>query len=993
MSDYHVLYDSWKKYTISDNPINEIDRLGAKKILDWVSSSMPDNYSFDNIFGNKMRIIIPLEFDEKNIVHGKLSNAFSRLLDLIDQHSRWQYDNESLSRGSVYKINTPKDFGPEKNLERYKNETPPPAKRVEQKIGKLLKAMNKFKNKDDDLPIASLKKINKIWEEEGDKSFCPQGSIIISRHPVDVARMSDFKNIQSCHTPGSDFYKCAFGEAMGQGPVAYFVSKKQLDKFFDDKGITDIDELGREEVLQDGDRDIKGISPTARVRLRKFTGENEDGRGFELMVPEIRAYGNEIAHFQETVNNWALNSQLQDISSDRADQYLLRNKSWREDYIQAFLQVQFHGEDNNQASESAIDTMNDIRDRLEGLFPDRIAELQYHGGRYMDGEAQDLFMNFFGVKEFRDVFAGQATKRHPANIYSRDFIDFITEEYGDTFFTESTSEEEKVLKLEDIILSGVAKRLQSFGIYGTPVVSFEEEQRLGTDITPSEFFKGLVEGNKEYADLCEMSTEDVIEGMFDYISMISYLKKLGSQFSKFTFELVDIEDMLGEQDNNFTVEDIIKQCKSGNWRFRMRIKGIAGGPLIEKIKFRDLSAKDSEYAKDVAAIIEKVSGESDMLEKAQGRSSAYGHYGGFADLNHELKHGIQFRLNRGQREPAIYGFTQFAVELLTEFYFKTGTEDKISRNDQGELFYTLPDMFNRESDQVQKEAERILEACIKLEKKWPDVESSVQKILVDKGIVDIQAPQKIVKRKTKIMAEQAQEFIKKIDEMRSKMSELYNSLSLDIREDFSGLFNKDSGEWANPNVNLKEIENLMSGLSGPLYSATLNAVYEVSWEYDPTEDQDAGKLLNSRANKDNLCAMVTQNIRKFLENKSGRRAPVGRDQWWNVTPKDVIVKSIKAESGQYKFSFHFPISITNVPDVRDPLNTGIVLATLYAYLEVDESTEDIKNIIKETLYTGGWASESGNENTLSEKMNRCAGLKQLSKGKRKRSIKIKIIKS
>ena len=59
-------------------------------------------------------------------------------------------------------------------------------------------------------------------------------SIIITRHPIDVLRMSDFDNITSCHSPASrtsayqSYYKCAVAEAQGHGAVAYVVETEDL---------------------------------------------------------------------------------------------------------------------------------------------------------------------------------------------------------------------------------------------------------------------------------------------------------------------------------------------------------------------------------------------------------------------------------------------------------------------------------------------------------------------------------------------------------------------------------------------------------------------------------------------------------------------------------------------------------------------------------------------------------------------------------------------
>ena len=108
--------------------------------------------------------------------------------------------------------------------------------------------------------------------------------------------MSDHKNIRSCHSEGSDYFKCARAEAQGHGPIAYAVETRDLE---------DID-LDDDEVFEDWDRGVGGIEPVARVRLRRFT-EKETGTDFA--VPEQRTYGTNIPGFVKKVTDWARESQ------------------------------------------------------------------------------------------------------------------------------------------------------------------------------------------------------------------------------------------------------------------------------------------------------------------------------------------------------------------------------------------------------------------------------------------------------------------------------------------------------------------------------------------------------------------------------------------------------------------------------------------------------------------------------------------------------------
>ena len=55
--------------------------------------------------------------------------------------------------------------------------------------------------------------------------------VIVSRHPVDVLRMSDIGQISSCHREGTEYFKCAVEESRGNGLIAYMVETEDLDNF------------------------------------------------------------------------------------------------------------------------------------------------------------------------------------------------------------------------------------------------------------------------------------------------------------------------------------------------------------------------------------------------------------------------------------------------------------------------------------------------------------------------------------------------------------------------------------------------------------------------------------------------------------------------------------------------------------------------------------------------------------------------------------------
>jgi len=145
-----------------------------------------------------------------------------------------------------------------------------------------------------------------IWQKEAAKiknkmTGGSEYSVILSRHPIDVLRMSDFATIQSCHSPksregGGSYYSCAVAEARAGGAIAHLVRTEEI------KGI----DLEQREIFLDDTRGIDGIDPISRVRLRVLKQEDLN---VSLAVPELKVYGPDIKGFTEAVTEWSLSKQ------------------------------------------------------------------------------------------------------------------------------------------------------------------------------------------------------------------------------------------------------------------------------------------------------------------------------------------------------------------------------------------------------------------------------------------------------------------------------------------------------------------------------------------------------------------------------------------------------------------------------------------------------------------------------------------------------------
>ena len=127
-------------------------------------------------------------------------------------------------------------------------------------------------------------------------------SLVISRDPVDVLRMSDHPDaiqaIESCHSEGSSYFQCAIDEAEDGGLVSYLVKKEDIEG-------KDLDEG---ELFEDKKRGVKGIKPLARLRFRRYEADTPEG-GLEIAVPEEKVYGANVSSLVDIATEWARQAQ------------------------------------------------------------------------------------------------------------------------------------------------------------------------------------------------------------------------------------------------------------------------------------------------------------------------------------------------------------------------------------------------------------------------------------------------------------------------------------------------------------------------------------------------------------------------------------------------------------------------------------------------------------------------------------------------------------
>jgi len=316
------------------------------------------------------------------------------------------------------------------------------------------------------------KEINKL---DNDKY-----SIIITRHPIDVLRMSDFEKITSCHSPPSrsggtnEYYKCAVAEAMGHGALAYVVETEDLLHQTNTSNIESAEQEIQEGEIFDDDNRYElpsahfDIQPVSRVRLRQMRYYDTDkpkrwDDGTELAVPEERIYGAGIPGIADRVRVWAKKNQENVLSKMPQDDDMIDlNRFWifggsyedtsgtsgRKSLLSALTgipELDFTGEVNqNKETENALDA-----NAISGLLGRYTAEVERiedewnrhyavvgvnasveddgDGGVYIEAEARITFK--YDIDEFSGL-----PNSYPTGMHAFDNINDI---WGDIFDSSS----------------------------------------------------------------------------------------------------------------------------------------------------------------------------------------------------------------------------------------------------------------------------------------------------------------------------------------------------------------------------------------------------------------------------------------------------------------------------------------------------------------------------------------------------------------------------
>ena len=345
--------------------LDEEERAAVDRALQYIDFS---KLAFNNLYGDKMRLVIdfPVATGDEEL------SKFVTLFEKLGYEANWEKGTifglrpKGLPDGSVRDVKVQMKIGKffskllqyRKNIkELYEQKRLDNRKAMEaRKKGEPYERMDIINNED---MIRNKKLIAHLASESPDGFVIPPAlqtiegilalqkywmknaefikdnigkvddetySIIITRHPLDIWRMSDFEGIESCHSPPSrggesNYYKCAVADSHGHGAVAYAVRTEELLENYGSGTIESVEndpdfQSHDDEVFYDQKRpDESGpMNPISRVRFRQMKAykTEQDARpgnrfqtGTEIAVPEFSVYGEDMIGIGDRLTKWA----------------------------------------------------------------------------------------------------------------------------------------------------------------------------------------------------------------------------------------------------------------------------------------------------------------------------------------------------------------------------------------------------------------------------------------------------------------------------------------------------------------------------------------------------------------------------------------------------------------------------------------------------------------------------------------------------------------
>jgi hypothetical protein len=306
--------------------ITEMD----EKVIRYIENNKDELLPFDNIFGDNLRVVIPMMGSE-------VLSDLMRDIRSVDGFLGFDKNTQEVVRS--VKLD-PKYGKGDKREQRIK-------------LGKAIQGLKIS----DDVKKKYLNWYAKYKDSLSNMDILDQYAIVLSRAPIDIVRMSDHRNITSCHSRGGSHFKCAIEEAINGGGVAYLIYKDSLSNLSDT-------ELQNDDIFSDNDRGIRGVEPPlARLRLRNIKSAYN---GTEFAMPELRVYGNDkIPGFYQSVVNFLKTKQTIDPKKFQEQKHNIIGGTYEDNEVSDLINSYFDLKDDEEYSKYDLDisTTGDAEDR------------------------------------------------------------------------------------------------------------------------------------------------------------------------------------------------------------------------------------------------------------------------------------------------------------------------------------------------------------------------------------------------------------------------------------------------------------------------------------------------------------------------------------------------------------------------------------------------------------------------------------------------------
>lgn len=272
------LFENWNKFVqkesrkakgkrLHEQYLAEISRYEADKVMNWFGGDY-DQLSFDELFDGKLRKVIELTSDDSI----KLYDVVRVLIekggwDLPEdpEDASWRARKfatrtvkQKLKRAGTGEEYTVDKVVADLVVNRVVERTIPAGPRQGETISReenttMSKAIAKLAKEGhispellewwqkkqvyytNDNQWKTVEQTFKMGDDERPEAL----KIILSRHPMDVLRMSDISGIKSCHSEGASHFECAIAESRGHGPIAFMVTDEELSQLMSGKYTKD----------------------------------------------------------------------------------------------------------------------------------------------------------------------------------------------------------------------------------------------------------------------------------------------------------------------------------------------------------------------------------------------------------------------------------------------------------------------------------------------------------------------------------------------------------------------------------------------------------------------------------------------------------------------------------------------------------------------------------------------------------------------------------